>query len=96
MKTFLALIMCHLVGDYVLQPDILAKTKGENWYHLFAHCFLYILPFALLHGFHSGLIYIFASHAIIDAAKARYKVIGYTMDQLLHYWVILTVYAFKL
>lgn len=25
------LIICHLIGDYVLQNDFIAKTKGENW-----------------------------------------------------------------
>ena len=34
------LIMCHLIGDYVLQIDFIAKSKGDNWYHLFVHCAL--------------------------------------------------------
>lgn len=38
------LIMCHLIGDYVLQIDFIAKTKGQNLYHLFVHCALYCLP----------------------------------------------------
>lgn len=39
------LIICHLIGDYVLQNDFIAKTKGENWYHLLVHCLLYSVPF---------------------------------------------------
>lgn len=30
-ETVFRLVMCHLAGDYVLQSDFLAKTKGENW-----------------------------------------------------------------
>lgn len=26
----LNIIMCHLIGDYVLQCDFIAKTKGQN------------------------------------------------------------------
>ena len=43
LHTLLILIFCHLVGDYVLQSNFLATTKGENWYHLFVHCSLCIV-----------------------------------------------------
>ena len=79
--------MCHLVGDYVLQIDYIAKTKAENWYHLFVHCALYTLPFIVVYGFVWQTIFIFASHIFIDALKARYKKITYTTDQILHYVV---------
>ena len=45
MNKVILLVFCHLVGDYVLQNDFIAKTKGSNWYHLFVHCALYCLPF---------------------------------------------------
>ena len=50
MEILLKIIMCHLIGDYVLQCDFIAQTKGKNWYHLLLHCFLYILPFMLYLG----------------------------------------------
>ena len=34
MNKLILLVFCHLVGDYVLQNDFIAKTKGSNWYHL--------------------------------------------------------------
>ena len=49
-ETILLIMFCHLVGDYVLQNDFIAKTKGTNWYHLFVHCTLYILPFYVAFG----------------------------------------------
>lgn len=85
-KIFL-LVMCHLIGDYVLQCDYIAKTKGQNRYHLIVHCVLYILPFYLCFGFTWHLVFLFATHILIDALKARYGKVNYTQDQVLHYLV---------
>ena len=84
-ETIVLLIMCHLIGDYVLQIDFIAKTKGENWYHLFVHCTLYIVPFYICFGFVWQLAIIFIAHLIIDPLKARYNKINYWQDQVLHY-----------
>lgn len=89
MNEVVRLVLCHLVGDYVLQGDYIAKTKGENWYHLFVHSALYCLPFLIVYettAFHFAL---FLSHMFIDSMKARYKKIGYVTDQSLHYLVLL-------
>jgi hypothetical protein len=91
-ELLLKLVFCHLVGDYVLQSDFIAKTKGENWYHLFVHCTLYCLPFYVVFGFTWQLIAIFLTHIVIDASKARYKAINYTTDQILHYMIIILIY----
>ena len=56
------LLVCHLIGDYVLQTDFIAKTKGENLYHLIVHCVLYTVPFIFV-GFDTcPLCCIFATH----------------------------------
>lgn len=91
-ELLLKLVFCHLVGDYVLQSDFIAKTKGENWYHLFVHCALYCLPFYVVFGFTLQLMFIFLTHIIIDALKARYKLIDYITDQVLHYYIIILIY----
>ena len=87
------LVMCHLVEDYVLQSDCIARTKGENWYHLLVHCLLYCLPFYLAFGFVWQLFVLFGVHVIVDAAKARYKKIGYAADQAIHYVVLLVYFV---
>lgn len=87
--TIINLILCHLIGDYVLQNDFIAKTKGENWYHLLVHCLLYCLPFLIMFGLVWELLVVFIAHIIIDSLKARYKLISYTIDQVLHYSIIL-------
>lgn len=92
-KLIITLIFCHLVGDYVLQNDFIAKTKGENWYHLIVHCMLYCLPFFVLFGLTWQLSFIFITHMIIDPLKARYSKINYATDQLLHY-IVMLVYLF--
>ena len=83
------LIMCHLVGDYFLQIDYIAKTKGDSPYNMFVHCFLYLLPFALKFGVSWKLVFLFFAHFMIDELKARYKKITYIQDQILHYICLL-------
>lgn len=87
------LVFCHLVGDYVLQIDFIAKTKGENWYHLLVHCLLYILPFRIVYGADWRLAVLLVTHIIVDALKARYKKITYTQDQIAHYIVAFLLYV---
>lgn len=92
-ETLLKLVMCHLVGDYVLQIDFIAKTKGKNWYHLLVHCLLYCLPFYLAFGFNWQFFVLFGTHIVVDAAKERYKKIGYVADQVIHYVVLLVYFV---
>ena len=61
-KTIVLIILCHLMGDYVLQCDFIAQTKGKNWYHLFVHCALYCVPFLVVFGWTWLLAVIFISH----------------------------------
>ncbi len=85
----LLIIICHLIGDYVLQCDFIAQTKGKNWYHLFVHCFLYIVPFYFVFGYDWRIWVILVLHIMIDPLKARYDKINYVTDQILHYIVAL-------
>ena len=92
-ETLFKLVMCHMVGGYVLQIDFIAKTKGKNWYHLLVHCLLYCLPFYLAFGFNWQLFVLFGTHIVVDAAKERYKKIGYVADQVVHYVVLLVYFV---
>lgn len=86
------LVACHLIGDYVLQSDFIANTKGLSWYHLFVHCVLYTVPFYLAFGLCWQLAVLFVVHIIVDQLKARYNVIPYSIDQILHYAVTLVYF----
>ena len=88
-EKILVLIFCHLIGDYVLQCDFIARTKGENWYHMFAHCLLYCVPFYLVFGVTWQLGVILLMHCIVDPLKARFNKISYTTDQVIHYLTLL-------
>lgn len=79
------LVMCHLIGDYVLQNDFIASTKGSDRYHMLVHSILYCVPFALVCGIDFRLIFMLLGHFIIDTSKARYNYISYSQDQLMHY-----------
>lgn len=85
------LISCHFVGDYVLQNDFLAKTKGTNIWHMLAHCVLYSLPFAFIFGIDWRVWLIIGTHIVIDLSKARWHKINYVTDQVLHL-VVLMIY----
>lgn len=83
------LVYCHLIGDYILQSDFLASTKGKNWYHMIVHCALYTLPFAIVFGLTLHIGVIFVSHVIVDSLKARWGVITYFGDQVIHYIILI-------
>ena len=87
MEIILKIILCHLVGDYVLQCDFIATTEGKNWYHLLVHCFLYIVPFYIVFVYNWKLLIILITHMIIDPLKARWNKINYVTDQILHYLI---------
>lgn len=48
------LIVCHLVGDYLLQSDWMAMEKTKNVWAAFCHAATYTLPFAVLIAIHTG------------------------------------------
>ena len=85
----LLLVICHMIGDYFLQVDFIARTKGDNWYHLLVHCVLYTVPFIIVFGLEWRIYSLLISHIIIDPLKARYNKITYAQDQVLHYLVLL-------
>ena len=94
MSKLITIIFCHLVGDYPLQQDFIAKTKSSNWYHLFVHCALYCVPFAIIYNIDYKLYILFISHFIIDMLKARYNLLDYSDDQILHYVIAIALYLF--
>lgn len=73
-----ALILAHLLGDYVLQSHVMAVRKTSSWRWAFIHAAFYSLPFlALLLWLGVGasdalgaLAIIGGTHALID----RYRI----------------------
>lgn len=86
------LLLAHLIGDYLLQTEWMAKYKAERWRPLLAHCFVYTLVVAVvaylfipggLSWWAIGLI--FVSHVILDRRGfIRFwhrRIMGVTNDQ---------------
>lgn len=96
----LAMILAHLVGDYILQTDRLAYWKSRDLRGVLAHGLivtavtaLFALPFKPF--WWQGVLFIGLTHTAIDAAQLRFKppiapVFRFFIDQLLHF---LTLFA---
>ena len=95
MDLIVKMLFCHMLGDYVLQIDFISKSKGENWYHLFVHCVLYVRPFYIIGCSAWELSELFFTHVLIDALKARYKKINYVQDQILHYFILALIIVLR-
>ena len=93
MENIFLIVICHLIGDYVLQSDFIATTKGSNWYHLFVHCALYVVPFYIFFGFDCRIGLLFCLHMIVDPLKARWNKTTYFQDQVIHYVTALILYV---
>lgn len=95
MSVIYKLLACHMLGDYVLQTDFLASTKGDNWWHLLAHCITYTVPFALAFGIDGRIFALLTTHMVIDTLKAREHAIGYVQDQLSHIVTLAFLYGWE-
>lgn len=83
-KILFKIIVAHMVGDYVLQSDYIAKAKETDIYLLVVHSFLYTLSFYLLFGFSWHLLVILIPHMIVDFLKTK-KITNLWQDQVIHY-----------
>lgn len=59
-------LLCHILGDYVLQSDWMALNKNKRTFPCLVHVTLYTLPFLMLTQSFWALAFIFATHFIID------------------------------
>ncbi len=68
-------ILCHLIGDYLLQSDWMATGKVRHFWIASCHALVYSLPFLVFHPSVVAWFVIYASHAFIDRFRlARYVV----------------------
>lgn len=68
-----AIILAHLVGDYLIQTHWMATQKTSRWWPALVHGFVYTLPFLLITQSPWALLVIGGTHAIID----RYRLAKY-------------------
>jgi len=68
-------LLLHLIGDYVIQTDWMARNKTGNIFIAAIHAGVYSLPFLLLSPSMRALVVIFGTHVIMDRYRlARYVV----------------------
>lgn len=66
-------LLAHLIGDYVLQSDWMASSKTKSSWPALAHAITYTIPFLLLGSSSSQVLFIAATHFVIDRWRlARY------------------------
>jgi hypothetical protein len=68
-----AVLLAHLVGDYILQSHWMAQEKVRRWWPAFVHGAFYTLPFLLITTDWRALLIIGGTHAVID----RYRLAKY-------------------
>ena len=93
LSALLAWLACHFVGDFAFQSTWMTVEKGKSWEVNFYHCATYTATFILfVHPSCQAVTFLLVTHFIVDALKARYKVIGpIWLDQTLHILTILFV-----
>lgn len=89
------LLFAHMLADFPLQGDYIAKFKNPEWYKernwieerwwyiMSAHCMIHAGFVGLITGIWQLGAVEFVWHFIIDLAKCKGK-IGYMTDQTLH------------
>lgn len=74
-------ILCHMIGDYILQSDWMASNKTKSWEAAMVHAVTYCIPFAVmlwLQGYTGSVVWyalsrIMSTHYLIDRYRlARY------------------------
>lgn len=105
-QLLIALLLAHIMGDFVLQPDKWVKDKEAKKIrsrYLLLHVLLHIGLMLVLTGFQFkywlGILLIAISHYLLDLLKLYWdknkKISSFFIDQILHIVVILlTVWAY--
>lgn len=100
---FLKLILCHIIGDFVLQPSKWVENKNIYFFkskYLYYHTFLHFILLLLFLSFNYiiTIIFIAVSHLIIDILKIEYNKrnkqhqrISFFIDQVLHLFILVIV-----
>lgn len=66
-------LLLHLLGDYILQSDWMAKEKTRNSFAALSHAILYSLPFLILNISPTAFAVIAGTHFLIDRFRlAKY------------------------
>ena len=80
-------LICHLIGDYLLQSDWMASEKVKRFHVALTHGLFYSLPFLFLSPTKTQILIIAVSHAVIDRWRiAKYVVYFKNFISPVSYW----------
>lgn len=97
---YVLLLCCHLVGDFYLQAEALAKQKQKHVPGVLIHSLLYVIPFVPVAVFlhlslaQAGLLVLVIglSHFLVDMVSRRCSTFtSFLVDQGIHIGVLLGV-----
>ncbi|MEG2544628.1 MAG: DUF3307 domain-containing protein [Longicatena sp.] len=99
MSTILILFICHIISDFYIQSNIIAKNKKNLNTSMLKHSFIYsvtyLLALCLVKEEAYYLIVIIISHLLIDVCSVHFKnkyqdkeCMLFCIDQILHLTVI--------
>lgn len=75
-------LLCHAIGDYVIQSDWMANEKTKRSVAALAHVVTYALPFLFLRPSLAALAVIVGTHFVIDRWRLA-RFICYLKNQML-------------
>src|SRR6266403_881981 len=96
MLLFLQLYLSHLVADFLLQPNWIARNK-KRVNRLLLHSVIHvattaaIINIALTKKVFAAVLILAISHAICDYIKAKFtkdEWLAFTADQIVHFFII--------
>lgn len=99
MSTILILFICHIISDFYMQSNIIAKNKKNLNISMLKHSLIYSITYLLALGLvKEGTLYlivIIISHLLIDVCSVHFKnkyqdkeCVIFCIDQILHLIVI--------
>lgn len=72
-----AVLVAHLVGDYLLQTHWMATEKTKHWWPAILHGITYTIPFLFLTQSPWALLVIAATHIVIDHYRLARHVVWF-------------------
>lgn len=83
-------LICHLIGDYVIQNHWMAQNKVKAWLPAIIHATLYMMPFLLLGPSPLAFVVMWGTHLLIDRFRlARYWVEFYGVGNTGDLWMVM-------
>jgi len=78
-------LLCHAIGDYVIQSDWMANEKTKRSMAALAHAVTYALPFLFLRPSVLALVVIVGTHFVIDRWRLA-RFVCWAKNVLLRPW----------